>query len=191
MKPLARTLQRFRDKVKSFQKCLGSKNQAGYLTKNQLKSALEGDTKCMPTTPPVPLMPPPPPIEGLVDPRPPEDPNDPYVTTTLTKEEFSTLRVLFGLLPFEATGQNSPRFKDKVKSFQQCLDSKNQAGFLTKNQLKSALEGDPKCMPKSPATAPASQPAGSPAPQPAAPSAPNCNQAVFSSLRRHQSIGSA
>jgi hypothetical protein len=60
------------------------------------------------TTQPLPLMPPPPPIEGLVDPRPPEDPNDPYVTKTLTKEQFDKLRDLFGLGRHEATSQNSP-----------------------------------------------------------------------------------
>jgi hypothetical protein len=118
----------------------------------------------------LPPMPPPPRIDRPFDFRPPEDPHDPYAK--LTNEDFNKLRVLFGLGRFAATSANSLAFEDKVKSFQQCIGSKNQAGFLTQSQLKSALEGDPKCMPTTPATSPASQPAGSPAPRPAAPSVP-------------------
>jgi hypothetical protein len=120
--------------------------------------------------PPVPQMPPPPRIDRRGDFRPPSPRDDPYATPT--NEEFSKLRDLFRLSRFAATGQNSQNFRDKVKSFQQCL-GKNQTGFLTQDELKIALEGDPKCMPAPPATAPASQPAGSSAPQPAAPSAPH------------------
>jgi hypothetical protein len=122
-----------------------------------------------------PPMAPPPRIDRPRDFRPPPPADDPYAA--LTKEEFTKLRDLFGLGPFQATGTNSQKFRDKVISFQQCRSDK-QTGFLTVRQLKSALE-DPKCMPTPPATpaapqpgAPAPQPPGSPAPQPAGPSTP-------------------
>ena len=114
-------------------------------------------------------MPPPPQITRPTDTLPPAPSNDPY--TTLTNEDFNKLRVLFGLGRFAATGPNSQSFKDKVKSFQQCL-GRNPVGILTRSELERALEGDPKCMPTSPATAPAPPPAGSLAPQPLVPSAP-------------------
>jgi hypothetical protein len=116
------------------------------------------------------LAPPPPPIERPTYNRPPEDPNDPYAT--LTNEDFNHLRVLFGLGRFEATSANSPRFLDKVKSFQKCLNSRNQAGFLTRSQLTIALKGDPMCMPTPAPAAPASPPARPSASRPTAPSSP-------------------
>jgi hypothetical protein len=87
-------------------------------------------------------LPPPPLIQRPIDSRPPGDPTDPYAT--LTNEDFNKLRALFGL-GRGATVPNSPDFREKVKSYQQCL-GKNQTGFLTRSQLKSALE-DPECMP--------------------------------------------
>jgi hypothetical protein len=115
------------------------------------------------------MMPPPPPITRPTDILPPAPLNDPYAE--LTNEDFNKLRVQFKLGRFEATNANSPKFKDKVKSFQQCL-GKNPVGVLTRSELKRASEGDPKCLPSTPAPPSPSQPAGSHAPQPAVPSAP-------------------
>jgi hypothetical protein len=120
--------------------------------------------------PPPPPMPPPPPITRPIYTLPPPPLNDPYAT--LTDEDFNQLRVLFGLGRFEATNTNSPRFIDKVKSFQQCLGSKNPVGFLTRSELARALEGDTKCMPRPAPTGPPSPPARPSAPRPKAPSAP-------------------
>jgi hypothetical protein len=96
--------------------------------------------------------------------------DDPYVN--LTNDEFKKLHDdVFRLGRFVGTTQYSQGFTDKVKSFQKCL-GKDQTGFLTRSELTSALGGDSKCIPTTPATPAAPQPLGPAAPQSAAPSTP-------------------
>lgn len=99
-----------------------------------------------------PLLPqPPPPIVRPPVPLPPEDPNDPRAT--LDNADFARIRERLGLSNTEATFPNSPKFQERVKTFQRCLGAK-QTGLLTVKEAAIAIAGNAACLPALPAAAP-------------------------------------
>jgi hypothetical protein len=89
--------------------------------------------------------PPSPRIVRQAAPLPTVDPNDP--PEELSDADFDTIRKLLGLSSTQATSIKSTEFKDRVRSFQQCLHAANQNGVLTHKQAAIVLAGNATCLP--------------------------------------------